>query len=283
MLEYDFNKLDNDFITLWSKYILWNDASSIIKPLERLAEKGQINAIQSWYLIKKQEEKNEKIDAIVDGYYGKSFNEALAIANRVYDRDRAELIELRKQISENYDLGVELAQTKYDEGYIIPKEENRYFIEMNRLIEEYKNTEYAKLLMYAADLTESACRSAKTVMVFERLFEIYTANPVVLDCDSLHEKTIKEVGKVARKYLKEYSDHSDEDLIRAKYTLGKNLLFFSKNKKERAEGTKILLELSKRPLSIDKEIEREKIDGTDVMQDLTKSPLIFEREEEKEV
>ena len=256
MLEYDFNELDNDFITLWSKYILWNDATSIIKPLERLAEMGQINAIQSWYLIKKQEERNEKIDAIVDSYYGKSFNEAIAIACREYDRSRIELIELSKQIRENYDLGVELAQTKYDQGYIIPKEENRYFIEMNRLIEEYKNTEYAKLLTIAADLTEQACRTAKTISVFERLFEIYAANPLVLDNDRISEKTIVEVKKMARSVINDKKT-SEEDKTRSKFILGKNILFFSKKEKGQAEGTNIMFELSKRPLSIDKAEELE--------------------------
>lgn len=256
MLEYDFNELDNDFITLWSKYILWNDTSSIIKPLERLAEMGQINAIQSWYLIKKQEEKNEKIDAIVDGYYGKSFNEALAIAHREYDRSRSELIKLGNQIIKNYELGVELAQTNLDKGYRIPIEENRYFIERERLIEEYRNTEYAKLLTIAADLTEQACQTAKTISVFERLFELYAANPLVLDNDRISEKTIAEVKKMARSVINN-KKASEEDKTRVKFILGKNILFFSKKEKDQTEGTNIMFELSKRPLSIDKAEELE--------------------------
>lgn len=56
MIEYGFNALDNDFITLWSNYILYHDKGQIIKPLTMLAEKGQINAIQSWYLLKEESE-----------------------------------------------------------------------------------------------------------------------------------------------------------------------------------------------------------------------------------
>ena len=66
MLEYNFDLLDNDFITLWSNYLLYNDANAIIKPLRILAEKGQINAVQSWYLLKKEDEHSEKIDKIVE-------------------------------------------------------------------------------------------------------------------------------------------------------------------------------------------------------------------------
>ena len=282
MLEYDFNKLDNDFITLWSKYILWNDASSIIKPLERLAEKGQINAIQSWYLIKKQEEKNEKIDAIVDGYYGTSFNEALAIACREYDKSKLELKELRKQIAYYDELGYNFAKEYLNETQIfLADDKNKYYIERDRLIEEYRNTEYAKLLTIAADLTEQACKNAKTISVFERLFEIYAANPLVLDNDRISEKTIVELKKRARSVINN-KKASEEDKTRLKFILGKNILFFSKKEKGQSEGTDIMFELSKRPLSIDKEIEREKIDGTDVMQDLTKSPLVFDCAEEKE-
>ena len=51
MLEHDFNELDNDYITLQSKYILTKDASQISENLEKLAELGQINAITSYYIF----------------------------------------------------------------------------------------------------------------------------------------------------------------------------------------------------------------------------------------
>ena len=51
MLEYEFDNLDDQFVTIWSKYFLYQDESLIIKDLETLAEMGQINAVQSWYLF----------------------------------------------------------------------------------------------------------------------------------------------------------------------------------------------------------------------------------------
>ena len=147
MLEYDFNTLDDDFITLWSHYILWNDAGKIIRPLESLAEKGQINAIQSWYLLKKQEEKNEVIDAMVDGFRGGSFNEELAIANREYDRIKDKLHELNKKIAFYEKQGDALADRYWDEGFRISYEQNEFYIARDRLIDEYKSSEYARHLI----------------------------------------------------------------------------------------------------------------------------------------
>ena len=82
MIEYDFNELDNDFITLWSKFLLTNDKKAIIDGIEALAEMGQINAVQSWYLIN-QGTQNKNIDKILSSYNGSNFNEYLAMANAI--------------------------------------------------------------------------------------------------------------------------------------------------------------------------------------------------------
>ena len=48
MLEKNLNELDNDFITLWSKYLTTGNLN--LDTLTRLAELGQVNAIQEYYL-----------------------------------------------------------------------------------------------------------------------------------------------------------------------------------------------------------------------------------------
>lgn len=245
MLEYDFNQLDDDFITLWSHYILWNDAEKIIKPLERLAEKGQINAIQSWYLLKRQRDKNETIDAIVDGFYGDSFNEELAIAHREYDKSKSKLHELGDQIAHYQELGYELFKKCWNKGYgyTLPDEKNKYYVERDCLVNQYKNTEYARHLILAADLLENACRNTKRATVFERLFEIYASDPLILDNDRIEKKTIRRTGRILANYVKEHPEDS-----RAKFTLAKNYVFFSEKQNEQQMGSEILSELSKRPL-----------------------------------
>jgi len=98
MLEYDFNELDNDFITIWSKYFLTNDKTAIKEYVEALAELGQINAVQSWYLISGGKE-NKNINAIVKSYNGGNFNEYLAMAN--YNLNEYEISRKVNAIADN--------------------------------------------------------------------------------------------------------------------------------------------------------------------------------------
>lgn len=241
MLEYKFTELDDDFITLWSNFILYHDTSLIIGPLKEIAEKGQINAIQCWYLLKKVDEESQIIDSIVDSYYGDSFNESLAIANRIHDKTRHELKELLEQIAHYHELGVRKYEADLaDQGI---EQTNDYFKKRNDLINEYKLTEYAKQLEKAAYLTEETCKSTKSCFVFERLFELYKGNPLILDNDRISRGDHNHIRKALRKRIKEEPDHPS-----ALFSLGKSLSFFAKNEKEEMEGTQILSKLAKRPL-----------------------------------
>ena len=86
MLEYDFNELDNDFITIWSKYLLY-PSGGVPYGLEELSCLGQINAIQSILLFDDKEliTKNitkkvmDKIEYLEDKNYDANFNEELII------------------------------------------------------------------------------------------------------------------------------------------------------------------------------------------------------------
>ena len=242
MLEYNFNQLDDDFITIWSHFVLYNDTSAIIEPLQRLAEKGQVNAIQCWYLLKKPEQQNQIIDSIVDGYYGNSFNEALAIANRIYARTKPELIELKKQIAEYHEKGKKLALTEMYKGITIEEKDNIHFIARDNAIEQFRASEYAQQLIKAAELTELAAKTTKSCLIWERLFEIYEVNGLILDRNRIAEGDHYHVRKALRKRLK----IDPEDSV-SKFTLAKSLSFFS-NKKKEFESVRILSELANRPL-----------------------------------
>ena len=256
MLEYDFNQLDDDFITLWSNFVLYHDTSAIIEPLQRLAEKGQVNAIQCWYLLKKPEQQNQIIDSIVDGYYGDAFNEALAIANRTYDRTKPELLALKEKIAEYHKKGKKCALPRMDEELVVTEEiDNIYFRERDRLVEQFRATEYAKQLINAAELTELAATTTKSCLIWERLFEIYEANSLILNCNRISEKDHHSVRKALRKRLKV----APQDAV-SKFTLAKSLSFFSDGKG--FESINILKELANRPLISCRSNRSQKIDDS---------------------
>ena len=243
MLEYNFNQLDDDFITLWSNFVLYHDTGLIIEPLQRLAEKGQVNAIQCWYLLKKPAQQNQVIDDIVDGYYGDSFNEALAIANRIYARTKLELIELKKQIAEYHDKGQKLALTEMYNGITIEEKDNVHFVARDNAIEQFRASEYAQQLIKAAELTESAAKTTKSCLIWERLLEIYAANPMLLDNNLISQGDHYHIRKALRKRLKQ-----NKDDVAVKFALGKSLSFFTQEGKKELESVRILSELAKRPL-----------------------------------
>ncbi len=66
MLEHSFTCLDDDYITLWSKFIINESINTdFFDYLTSLAELGQINAIQSWYLLAKKDDSNPIIESQV--------------------------------------------------------------------------------------------------------------------------------------------------------------------------------------------------------------------------
>jgi len=257
MLEYDFNQLDDDFITLWSNFILYHNTNAIIEPLQRLAEKGQVNAIQCWYLLKKPEQQNEIIDSIVDSYYGDGFNEALAIANRTYDKTKPELLALKEKIAEYHEKGKKRALPRINEDDVMTEEiDNIYFRKRDELVEDFRATEYAKQLVNAAELTELAATTTKSCLIWERLLEIYVANGLILNYNRISEKDHQSIRKALRKRLKVDPQNSV-----SKFTLAKSLSFFSDKKKE-FESVHILTELANRPLISCRSNRSQKIDDS---------------------
>lgn len=237
MLEYDFNDLDNDFITLWSNYMLYNDTTSIIKPLRILAEKGQINAIQSWYVLKKSEEKSEIIDNIVDGYYGDSFNEKLAIANRIYDQNKLQI----KSLLENIVLADKMGKER-ELNENVEDENNEFFILRNKLITDYVNTPFAQQIQRATESANFSINLSRSALIYERLIEIYFSEPLIFN-KFPSESSIENLRKIFKKRIRKNPDD-----IPALFSLGKNFMYFSKKDKQGLEGACIIKDLSMRPL-----------------------------------
>ena len=101
MLEYNFTELDNDFITLWSRYIVTDKIVLDMNALQELAEKGQINAVQKWYWFNKKGV-NSKIDAIVESYKGDTYNELFSKAIVAYSDDYQNYLDLVIKIHEEH-------------------------------------------------------------------------------------------------------------------------------------------------------------------------------------
>ena len=230
MLEYDFNQLDDDFITLWSKFMLSYDKDDIIVPLEQLAEKGQINAIQQWYIWKNPEQRNKNIDDIVNGFAKGTFNEAYAIACATYSKNKNLIREVGREISRNKILGI----ANFDK---------KYFELNDRLIEELKSSDYVKQISIVAEFTLMSAQTTNNCLIYERLLEIYRNNSLFLDSANFEKSFSNFVKEALLKKLDK--EPKDPKLL---FALAKNLIYFSWEEKDVFKGKQILLTLSKRPL-----------------------------------
>lgn len=230
MLEYDFNQLDDDFITLWSKFMLSYEKDDIIVPLEQLAEKGQINAIQQWYIWKNPEHRNKNIDDIVKGFTKGTFNEAYAIACATYSKNKNQMREVGREISRNKILGI----ANFDK---------KYFELNDRLIEELKSSDYVKQISIVATFTLMSAQTTNNCLIYERLLEIYRNNSLFLDSANFENSLSNFVKEALLKKLDK--EPKDPKLL---FALAKNLIYFSWEEKDVLKGKQILSTLSKRPL-----------------------------------
>ncbi len=89
MLHKKFSNLDKDYIILNSKYLVDNNNELYFKKIEKLAEFGQINAIQDFYKLRDEvkgngyvnEKVEEYVSHFIDDYYI-NFEEAYALLLR---------------------------------------------------------------------------------------------------------------------------------------------------------------------------------------------------------
>ena len=232
MLEYDFNELDNDFVTLWSKKIVSGEDTLIFKDLTKLAELGQINAVQSWYLIAKRTDKNNTIDNLVSNLGNGGANEMLAIAHKdFFKNDRyARMCEL-------YTLGKSWDLTNGEELRV------QY---LNSMLNE---SDYIRYLTLSLEAHYNTYTITHNPLILERFYEIASgltkAHKYVLRIEA-HVSGL-EFKKHRKTLLEMYSQ--DKNNVAVAFALGKNLTLFKANSKLKALGSQILTELSKRELS----------------------------------
>ena len=215
MLEHDFTELDNDFITLWSKYIVMGEQCAIYDELTKLAELGQINAVQSWYLFANPDVNNPVIDAHLQKY-GKGPNELLAKAHYYYHKERiTEDEETIRQHGPNSDL----SEVAYNNIQL---------------------SNYWKLCLQARKAYLEQYGYSHNILFAERFCELSR-----LADTNTYKKDVKYVRKVL---LQQYNKGVKSPQI--SFALGKNLILFKDFTSFKWQlGLDLLLELSKRELS----------------------------------
>lgn len=267
MLEYDFGALDDDFITVWSMFILTQDYGCIKGSLEKLAEMGQINAVQSWYLFQNEGD-NEHIDAIVRGYKGLTFNEAFAIGNfmeRKQDQ-RKKYSEIVNRLAEVVD--EEIPKFEIEDGYLKDdlsiREKARYealIEERNSLVAELKRL---PVFIYFNNACFGASEQAKTVrcpLCAQRYIEMKSRfidlTPFNSEKESLTKWVKKNMKRSMKRLLKVYDEKIKEDknatvrsIPQISFALGKAIVFSEDIKnKTRDAGVQILQSLATRDFS----------------------------------
>lgn len=266
MLEYDFGVLDDDFITVWSMYILTQDYNCIKGNLEKLAEMGQINAVQSWYLFQNIGD-NEHIDEIVRGYSGRSFNEAFALGNfmeRNQDQRKryAEIVNRLAEVVDEEMPKFENEQGLLKEG-LSPREKVRYSDlgeERNSLVAELKRL---PIFIYFNNACLGAVEQAKSIgcpLCAQRYIEMKSRfidlTPFNAEKEGLRKWFDKNMKRSMKRLLKvfdektKYEGATVRSIPQISFALGKAIVFSEDVKnKTRDLGVKILQSLSTRDFS----------------------------------
>ena len=243
MLEYGFNELDNDFVTLWSKKIVSGEDSLIFEDLTKLAELGQINAIQSWYLLAKRGDDNEVIDNNVDNLGNGGANELLAIAHKDFFKNNR-----LNQMSEFYFLKTEWDRT---EAQDVRMKEVKYAL---------MRSDYISKLETSTEMYYHNYANTLNWLMMERYYEMIAARTEILDeVQGYGIKISKRKLKKLRGALLELYEE-DKSNVAVAYALGKNLILFKSSIFQRAMGSQILTELSNRELS--KTLQNYAVKGT---------------------
>lgn len=266
MLEYNFNELDDDFITLWSRYLLSYDATQIAADLEKLAELGQINAIQSYYLFLAdagKTETNREIDKrLNESVYSRNFNHLLAQAHRIWATDVQDRVSLNDLIAtcqlENAQIDIISEKLRhYSDPYLSKSEEkakasleknlNDWVESHQSTITELESSKFWQKQNAAIDACIAQANASHDAVVFERYFELVSSSVYGHLNDAIENRALKHDAKVARKELAKRRKANPSPVL--DFTLAKNLIFFSKKEKYNVLGRQILTGLANRELS----------------------------------
>lgn len=252
MLETKMNKLDFEFMKLWSEYLLNDDANEIMTRLKELALKGQMNAIQKWYGFNAIGQCKE-IDNIVENLKGITTDELLAIARYNHaDKNQVEtannlITELRsliKSCNENFrvvSVGKFLATAQGD---------NTHFLNRIKQIKNVEIPNKAPCLDYylkALEKAETLYDRTLNVYVLTKIVEIAKAiEGLPLIPDNYLYKQEKRLLKTITKQYKEKVKQgiTSKDDPQFYYHFAKAIIMCGGKMEHRQQISKILADLS---------------------------------------
>lgn len=233
MLEVGFEELDNDFVTIWSRKILGYGLNSLYDDIRKLAELGQINAIQSYYLVKDEKTINQKIDAYlkpVNYQTTYDYNLSIALAHSYTEAREKYYSNIVHYLNSFGEIDSNCQYEFYDVDGCRHVGNEIDFICTNCSIE----------LSYKAALhLRSFYKITRNPLFLERALEIEQG---VYLHTSLGDRL-----EARRELIKLYK--KDPENPQVAFALGKCLVFNGKTKKSKELGTAILGKLACRELS----------------------------------
>jgi hypothetical protein len=250
MLEYSFNQLDNDFITVWCKYLLTGDKKLVMEEIRGLAEMGQINAIQAWYYFNKVGE-NETIDKLVETM-GDSYNETYVRA-RIGAKDALQIEEHNRLLAfadeEHYVSGFRSGYYELTER----AENSRKEIRELPFIDDYYS---------AISRAFQIGHRTNDILVLETANEMYSELSSKIGIDSYERDMWKKIKKInseiishiSKSYKKEKKENTSFNPLnnpRICFAYVKAILLFNEKHREKDNAIKILKELANREYSCD--------------------------------
>ncbi len=262
MIETNFDELDDDFITLWTRQFLSNDFTQIENEMEKLAELGQVNAINAYYVIAINADKqttNAKIDALTDEKaHSRNFNHIFNIARKLCATDPSgkELAALIEKYNHEID---EINEIKFKINHLHLMFDNARYVRLSeeldevearheKTIEKFLCNEVIKKEIEAIKACYQLAKETNNPYVMEKYLELLEGAPI--DASEFVERDERqfkrEVAQTHKELAKRYQSNPTSQNA---YALGKNLVFFSKKEKNKQAGLEILTKLAERPLS----------------------------------
>ncbi len=211
-------ELDNDFITIWSHYILSQSKSAAFYEVAKLAELGQLDAQQKWFLISG----NLQCDAVnrqVKEYKTDDYMQCLVLANKYYNAEKDVLKMLIKDMKSQ--------DTKA--GY------QSYRFDITQL-------NYYRYLSQAISLCDEKIKSGNGTLFDQEMYlEMMLQNPLHTDEDLKNYRKVR--SALACEYCKDKSDP------KIAFALSMNYRNFGRKKINTYKSNLILQRLSQRKLS----------------------------------
>ncbi len=236
--------LYDDFVTTWSKYLLTLNDNELMFKMTTLAEMGQVEAIEKWYLLKNPNERNTKIEAVADKIIGDKtrrydINVALMRAARELAKNKKMYQSMKDSIKEY--MGI-MKKERSVLGFIGPKT-LQLVSQIQTLRDKLSDSSYGRQMNYAVALVDYCKHFDNTdVNLDQKRLEIKMRDPYLFG-----KPTRKEVRKV-RKTLT-YSRVKNPYDPNIKYSLACNYLMNPSTLKQKDKAIEMLTELACRPIT----------------------------------